>query len=284
MPSHEIHQLIGSILGLQTAEIDKLMDEPFKILGRRHRILRHDETFILLLANFSEEAALCAWLHLMLDEDKYKTLETLSKRAMTVRCEICGKEFANTRALGSHMHYKHKRRGEEGDRTPQGDLLRAYGEFEKATLRDLLSEDLALRIEERRRRLLREDERIDEIRERISSLVELEETVKSLKTLCERLYETVQNLRTKLELRELKKCPCKEPTIIPLLSPQGIVPFCLTKSEVCVYYSVIETATCPCGNVIDVSPVPIGSLFTCNRCGFTQIKTHYGNFQIVRRA
>ncbi|MET1124585.1 MAG: C2H2-type zinc finger protein [Archaeoglobaceae archaeon] len=35
-----------------------------------------------------------------------------------LKCEICGKEFKNKRALGSHMHYVHKDKGEKGDREP----------------------------------------------------------------------------------------------------------------------------------------------------------------------
>jgi hypothetical protein len=51
MPSHETHRRIRHLLGLKGyGYVDRYKDAPFKVLGRRHRILRHDLLTNLLLA------------------------------------------------------------------------------------------------------------------------------------------------------------------------------------------------------------------------------------------
>ena len=81
MPDHKTHRRFARVFGLDSSDIDRLMDEPYKILGGRHRILRHDPSFIIaLLLDKGIDAGLKAWLHLILDEDKslarlFKSLE-----------------------------------------------------------------------------------------------------------------------------------------------------------------------------------------------------------------
>lgn len=37
---------------------------------------------------------------------------------MTERCHYCDGTFANTKALGSHIHYMHEKKGPDADRVP----------------------------------------------------------------------------------------------------------------------------------------------------------------------
>ncbi|MET1124584.1 MAG: hypothetical protein ABWW66_04895 [Archaeoglobaceae archaeon] len=56
---------------MDSSRVDDLMDEPYKVLGRKHRILRHDPAFIACLSlDRGLEEGLKAYLHLILDEDK----------------------------------------------------------------------------------------------------------------------------------------------------------------------------------------------------------------------
>lgn len=52
---------------------------------------------------------------------------------MTEKCPYCGKEFTNTRALGSHVHYTHER-----DSQPPKSAPSSRTEQERERLRSLL--------------------------------------------------------------------------------------------------------------------------------------------------
>ena len=67
MPSHEIHRKIDKlILGKEFREVHKILDEPVKWLGKRHRISRHDLAFAFMRFGASEEFA-SACLHILTD-------------------------------------------------------------------------------------------------------------------------------------------------------------------------------------------------------------------------
>jgi hypothetical protein len=51
MVDHKTHrERCRKLLGDDYAWVHRYMDQPYKILGRRHRVLRHDEETALLLA------------------------------------------------------------------------------------------------------------------------------------------------------------------------------------------------------------------------------------------
>ena len=69
MPSHKKHRSCDKVfLGKEYPLVHRYMDEPYKVLGMRHRVLRHDiETCLLLGIMFGENAFRSAVLHIVLD-------------------------------------------------------------------------------------------------------------------------------------------------------------------------------------------------------------------------
>lgn len=72
---------------------------------------------------------------------------------MPEKCTYCGKEFANTKALGSHIHYLHETNSWPGDY-----ILKDRSERDKERFQNLLGSCL----EERDLPKLRETEKIEE--------------------------------------------------------------------------------------------------------------------------
>ncbi len=70
MPKHEIHQLLDRILfGKPLPHVHRFIDEPFKVLKSRHRILRHDLTTCLFLGLiFGPKAFGSALMHILADK------------------------------------------------------------------------------------------------------------------------------------------------------------------------------------------------------------------------
>jgi len=67
MPKHKIHRLIDRIvLGREYPHVHRWMDEPYKILGKKHRILRHDPITLFLKYGPSPEF-ISGLLHIMAD-------------------------------------------------------------------------------------------------------------------------------------------------------------------------------------------------------------------------
>jgi hypothetical protein len=78
MPKHKIHRYIDKLfLGREFPHVHKWMDEPYKSLGPKHRILRHTPQEIILKFGFSDEA-LSGLLHIYADK-KSKEINKLFK-------------------------------------------------------------------------------------------------------------------------------------------------------------------------------------------------------------
>lgn len=68
MPSHRVHRRIDKVfLGREYPEVHRWMDKPYTVLGRRHRILRHDPLSILYLALINPRYGASALLHVLAD-------------------------------------------------------------------------------------------------------------------------------------------------------------------------------------------------------------------------
>lgn len=70
MPSHEVHRRVRELLGLKGYDwVDDRKDKPYKVLGRRHRILYHDPAtnLVLALETGDPKAFLAGALHDILD-------------------------------------------------------------------------------------------------------------------------------------------------------------------------------------------------------------------------
>lgn len=68
MPSHRVHRLIDRmLLGREYPSVHRFLDEPYRILGPRHRILRHDLLTILALASQDPVLGVSALLHVLTD-------------------------------------------------------------------------------------------------------------------------------------------------------------------------------------------------------------------------
>ena len=240
-------------------------------------------------------------------------------------CKVCGKSFSNSRALGSHMHYKHgsgegggealdlksdfesilrdvgirqraktiadiyfdmgaddltklnellnlagitnpqkalilKRWGQKIGKEPppelvkaegreEDSLFKAYEKFRENELRELLMEDLRLKIEERKKKL------------------GLEETKKG-------------------GGGEIVKvpCPCLFPIGHVLFGQDGrMTYFCASKQGPCPFYAPVELATCShCHLDIRIDGLPMGAPFMCPRCGAEYIKTHPGRIVLAK--
>jgi len=84
MPSHKTHRLISRlILGKEYPEVDRWLDQPYRHLGPRHRILRHTPAEVIAKFGVSDKA-LAGLLHIALDyavsEAKRKLRQKKSKR------------------------------------------------------------------------------------------------------------------------------------------------------------------------------------------------------------
>jgi len=67
MPNHEIHRYIDKLfLGRKFPHVHHRIDEPYKSLGRKHRILRHSPHEVILKYGLSDEA-LSGLLHIYAD-------------------------------------------------------------------------------------------------------------------------------------------------------------------------------------------------------------------------
>jgi len=57
MPKHKIHRYIDPLfLGKEFPHVHRWMDEPYKLLGRKHRILRHSPQEVIIKYGLSDEA------------------------------------------------------------------------------------------------------------------------------------------------------------------------------------------------------------------------------------
>lgn len=85
MPRRELHNLLNLLLLGDTYDwLNKTVDEPWRILGRMHRILFHDEKIdplITYMVTRDIGAALAHYLHIRLDKDK-KLQKTMKKIKM----------------------------------------------------------------------------------------------------------------------------------------------------------------------------------------------------------
>jgi len=67
MPSHRTHRLVCRlILGRAYPEVDKWLDQPYRYLGPKHRILRHTPAEVIAKFGISDKA-LAGLLHIALD-------------------------------------------------------------------------------------------------------------------------------------------------------------------------------------------------------------------------
>jgi len=69
MPSHKIHRAVSRmVLGKAHDSVNKVMDWPYKILGKRHRIVFHDPLSIVALFGNDKAKLEAAALHLLVDK------------------------------------------------------------------------------------------------------------------------------------------------------------------------------------------------------------------------
>lgn len=81
MPKHRTHRLVSKlILGKAYSNVDRWMDEPYRWLGRRHRVLRHDPLSLYLRYGPTPEF-LAGLLHVALDEGDSAVKRKLRRRA-----------------------------------------------------------------------------------------------------------------------------------------------------------------------------------------------------------
>lgn len=68
MPSHKTHRAVDRLLlGREYEDVHAWMDEPFRWLGPKHRILRHDPLSIAVRYWNDPNRALSAFLHIVTD-------------------------------------------------------------------------------------------------------------------------------------------------------------------------------------------------------------------------
>ena len=78
MPSHKIHRLIDRlIIGKEYKHVHRVLDKPYKWLGKKHRVSRHNIPFVLLRFGLSEEF-IAGCLHIL--ADKVITGKTIKKK------------------------------------------------------------------------------------------------------------------------------------------------------------------------------------------------------------
>jgi len=70
MPSHRVHRAIDRlVLGRELPHVHRFKDKPYKVLGRRHRVVFHDpDTNIILGLLFGPEAMVSGFLHDLADQ------------------------------------------------------------------------------------------------------------------------------------------------------------------------------------------------------------------------
>jgi len=68
MPSHKIHAMMEKlVLGKTYLDVDRWIDEPYKYLGKRHRVLRHSPLEIMLKYHSDPNRLIAGLLHIALD-------------------------------------------------------------------------------------------------------------------------------------------------------------------------------------------------------------------------
>jgi len=82
MPSHRVHRALDRlVLGRELPFVHRFKDKPFKVLGRRHRVVFHDPaTNIILGLLFGPEAMVSGFLHDLADH-----AESLARKHMRGR-------------------------------------------------------------------------------------------------------------------------------------------------------------------------------------------------------
>jgi len=72
MPSRKLHNILTKVLLRDSFSwVSEYIDRPFAKYRGRHRQLRHDTAMIIrMLEEHGIRAALAAWLHLTLDDDR----------------------------------------------------------------------------------------------------------------------------------------------------------------------------------------------------------------------
>ena len=69
MTSHRVHRAISRLLlGESHDDVNKLMDLPAKIMGKRHRLIFHDPLSAFILFGGNPEKFKAALLHILVDE------------------------------------------------------------------------------------------------------------------------------------------------------------------------------------------------------------------------
>ena len=69
MARHRVHRAISRmLLGHAHDDVNKIMDAPYKRLGKRHRILFHDPLSVLALFPNDSERQSAALLHIAVDK------------------------------------------------------------------------------------------------------------------------------------------------------------------------------------------------------------------------
>jgi hypothetical protein len=86
MPDHKTHHLVCKlILGKARPDVDRFIDEPYRWLKSRHRILRHDPVTLFLKYHNDPEGFFAGLLHILTDfgVSEVKRRERGSKRKTT---------------------------------------------------------------------------------------------------------------------------------------------------------------------------------------------------------
>ena len=68
MPDHKTHHLVCKlILGKARPDVDRYVDEPYRWLGAKHRILRHDPISLFVKYHDDPEGFFAGMLHILTD-------------------------------------------------------------------------------------------------------------------------------------------------------------------------------------------------------------------------
>ena len=69
MPSHKIHRAVSRmVLSKPHDDVNKMLDAPYRELGRKHRMLFHDPLSVLALFPNDRERQVAALLHVATDK------------------------------------------------------------------------------------------------------------------------------------------------------------------------------------------------------------------------
>jgi hypothetical protein len=69
MPSHKAHRFIDRLfLNSEREDVHRWIDAPYKYLGKKHRIMRHDPLTLIVKYHDDPEALASALLHILADE------------------------------------------------------------------------------------------------------------------------------------------------------------------------------------------------------------------------